>query len=342
MKLGIKMFEKFLKSKKSREELNPSLIPNYMGKGTECLQNDEFEDAIRFFDMVLKIDPNHINALNGKGSALMSLKRFDEAWDMFDASLKIETNPMGLINKGIICRERGNYSEALSYYNQAEEEYPSLKDMVGALKEEIAKRTNGSGSNRFSSEAQMLMDKGNEFRSSNRLWDALDCYETAIQKDPNCEPTANKHIFEIKEILMNEFMYEPTMMEPDFGEKEIDKYKLDSLRFLITDNKPQMALVAINQALNIDGNDLDALNQKGIILFYLDENDEAIKCFDKCLSIDEDYAYALFNKGLVMRRTGDLGEALAIFDELLKTPAAYDKVKPHQREVLDRIEEFGG
>jgi tetratricopeptide (TPR) repeat protein len=313
-----------------------------MHEATECLQNEEFEKAVELFDLVLEQDPKYINALNGKGSALMSMNRFDEAWEMFDASLKIETNPMGLINKGIICRERGDYAEALSYYNRAEKEFPSLKDMTDALKEEIAKRTESSDNNDFNCEAQELINQGNEYRNSNRLWDALYCYETAIEKDSNCEGRAKQLIGEVKKTLLNEFMYEPVMMRPDFGKSEIDQHKLESLRFLMRDKKPQMALLAIDQALYIDENDLDALNQKGILLFLLDENEKSIECFDKCLSIDEDYAYAMFNKGLVVRRTGDLGAALAIFDELLKIPAAYDKVKPHQREVLDRIEEMMG
>lgn len=37
-----------------------------------------------------------------------------------------------------------------------------------------------------------------------------------------------------------------------------------------------------------------------------------------------------------------LPEALDIFDELLKDPEAYGLVKPYQREILDKLEEFMG
>ena len=40
-------------------------------KATQCLQENENEEAISLFNQILKTEPDNIHALNGKGSGLM-------------------------------------------------------------------------------------------------------------------------------------------------------------------------------------------------------------------------------------------------------------------------------
>ena len=48
-------------------------------KGLEYLQDNKFEEAIYFFDQVLEVDPNHVDALAKKSDALLSLGQFKQA-----------------------------------------------------------------------------------------------------------------------------------------------------------------------------------------------------------------------------------------------------------------------
>jgi tetratricopeptide (TPR) repeat protein len=115
--------------------------------------------------------------------------------------------------------------------------------------------------------------------------------------------------------------------------------KLKSLRLLLIEKNPYDALTIINLILDDNENDVDALNQKGCILFLFDKCKEALECFNRCLIIDENYHYALFNKAIALRRIKELNKSLNCFDELLKTPQNYDKVKPYQLEILDKLHE---
>jgi tetratricopeptide (TPR) repeat protein len=107
----------------------------------------------------------------------------------------------------------------------------------------------------------------------------------------------------------------------------------------LIEKDPKQALTIMNLILDENENDIDALNQKGCVLFSFDECNQAIECFNKCLNLDKNYNYALFNKAIVLRRTNDLDASLDCFDELLKTPQNYDKVKPYQLEILDKLHE---
>ena len=94
---------------------------------------------------------------------------------------------------------------------------------------------------------------------------------------------------------------------------------------------------------------MDAICFKGALLFYSDDVDEAIKCFDRLIECDDEIynVFGEFNKAFVLRRktmiTKDaeyMIQALDIYDKMLKDSFSYDKVKPYQREILDTIQDI--
>ena len=168
------------------------------------------------------------------------------------------------------------------------------------------------------------------------MWDALDCYEKAIESDESCRNSIQASINEIKSIFKNELMIKTS----ELGDSRIDQLKIKSLRLLLIEKDLHQALTIMNIILDDNENYIDALNQKGCILFLFDECKSALECFNKCLILDENYYYALFNKAIVLRRMKKLNYSLDCFDELLKTPQNYDKVKPYQLEILDKLHEM--
>ena len=301
----------------------------------DYIQNDTAK-AIRIFDEILESEPENIEAINGKGSSLMKLNRMNEAENYFDYSLSIEKTSSAYISKGIISKNRKNYREALSFYEKAIEINPILKDIVTILKNEINVIIgNEIEINMYNTRTNELIKKGMSYKQSNRLWDALDCYEKAIKTDESCKNSVQASINDIKSILEHELM----IKTPELGNSRTDQLKIKSLRLFLIEKDPKQALTIMNLILDENENDIDALNQKGCVLFSFDECNQAIECFNKCLNLDKDYNYALFNKAIVLRRTNDLDASLDCFDELLKTPQNYDKMKPYQLEILDKLHE---
>ena len=59
-------------------------------KGTENLQNGNFEHALSFFEQALLLKPDDPDLWNYKGIALRSLGRYDEASDCYNKSLQLD------------------------------------------------------------------------------------------------------------------------------------------------------------------------------------------------------------------------------------------------------------
>ena len=54
-----------------------------------CLDNEDFSESIKFYDLILKIDSNNIPALIDKGTTLQILGRIKLAIRCFDKALEI-------------------------------------------------------------------------------------------------------------------------------------------------------------------------------------------------------------------------------------------------------------
>ena len=228
----------------------------------------------------------------------------------------------------------------------------------------------GSDLSQFNSEAQELISRANELKDKEEIWHddriselqpnapefrkvnewkAWGLYEAAIRKDPKCEALAVSSINEIKERLIKEFIFFDISQNEDFNpQREIDNLKLKAMMHIYNGDYT-VAMAAVDQILTtIDENDLDALNYKGTLLFYFDEIDDAIKCFETIAGSGNGIYefHGDFNKTFALRRktmiTGDaeyMVQALDIYDEMLKDPITFEKIKPYQREILDTLQE---
>ncbi len=59
-------------------------------KGTENLQEGDFESALSFFEQALLLEPENPDLWNQKGIALRSLGRYDEASECYNKSLQLD------------------------------------------------------------------------------------------------------------------------------------------------------------------------------------------------------------------------------------------------------------
>gem|GEM_PF-447947 len=82
-------------------------------------------DAIFYFDKVLDVEPNHVNALANKGNALGKLGKYDQAIICYDIILKDQPeHTTCLLNKGLALHYLGRYSQAITCYDKILEQSP--------------------------------------------------------------------------------------------------------------------------------------------------------------------------------------------------------------------------
>ena len=123
-----------------------------------CLHN--YEDAIKFYDIAIWLDPKDHNVYNSKGLCLEELYREKEALKCYDAALIKNNNSFELYyNKGMCLKKLRRYEEAIETFDDAlclnHKHYPSYDG------------------------------KGECFRMLTKDRAALECFDTSISINPH-------------------------------------------------------------------------------------------------------------------------------------------------------------
>ena len=77
------------------------------------------------------------------------------------------------------------------------------------------------------------------------------------------------------------------------------------------------ALEFFDRVLEMNPENADALNNKGVALYHMSRPMEALECYDLALSTDPENPEALRNKGFVLRSMQRFEEALETYDLLI-------------------------
>lgn len=107
----------------------------------EYLQLKEYMEAIIYYDKAIKMNPNRYDIYNNRGLAKLEMNLNDEALLDFHQSIKLnKNNPQAYCNFGKYHMKMKNYTQALEYFNYAQELDPKmiiLKDLIATAKNYI-------------------------------------------------------------------------------------------------------------------------------------------------------------------------------------------------------------
>jgi tetratricopeptide (TPR) repeat protein len=78
------------------------------------------------------------------------------------------------------------------------------------------------------------------------------------------------------------------------------------------------AIECYDRALEINTNNANAWNNKGAAIYHLGKYNEAIQCFDKAIEIEPNYSKTWYNKGLSLYYLGKYNEAIECYDRALE------------------------
>jgi hypothetical protein len=93
---------------------------NLYNKGVNKMSEEKFEDAIRCFDLSLRIDPYFVDSLIKKGYSHFHLKQYNLAIGIFDRVLEIDINNPEVWNlKGLVFYKSKNYEKAIECCEKA-------------------------------------------------------------------------------------------------------------------------------------------------------------------------------------------------------------------------------
>jgi tetratricopeptide (TPR) repeat protein len=89
-------------------------------QGKSRLKENDSEAALRCFNEVLSLNPNHSEALVRKGATLERLKKLNEAFECYDRAIAADdTMTIAYLHKGGLCNRLERFKEALECYEKA-------------------------------------------------------------------------------------------------------------------------------------------------------------------------------------------------------------------------------
>src|SRR5215203_2378672 len=95
----------------SHSNLDLSIL---LDSAREYYVRGDYKKADMFFERVLEIEPNHIDALNGKGTSLYRLADYDKAKKCFDKVLKMDPkNIAAFDNREMLGKKRDDSTQKL-------------------------------------------------------------------------------------------------------------------------------------------------------------------------------------------------------------------------------------
>jgi len=159
--LELGRYEEALKCYEELIKINPNYAEVWYAKGVVLRSLGRNEDAIKCYDEAIKINPNYAEAWVGKGMALANLGRNEDALKCYDEAIKINPNyAQAWAHKGFALLKLGIYDdEAIKRFDEAIKIDPNY--------------------------AQAWVGKGSALLKLGRYDEAIKCFDEAIKIDPN-------------------------------------------------------------------------------------------------------------------------------------------------------------
>ena len=156
-------------------------------------QNNNLQDAQNYYNKVLELDPNYVNAHNNLGAIFQKLGDPQKAKEYFEKVIKINPNYVSAHNNlGNIFQKLGDLQKAKDCFERAIEINPNYVDAhnnLGVISKELEEVQKAKSCYEKAIEidpnfAHAHNNLGNVFKDSGNPQKAISYYEKAIEIDP--------------------------------------------------------------------------------------------------------------------------------------------------------------
>ena len=255
-------------------------------------QEGKTDIALKLYNQVLEIDPNHSQAHNNLGLIFQNQKNHEKAKDCYEKAIEINPNYVDAYNNlGILLSQLGENQKLIGYFEKAIELNPNYSLAHNNL--------------------------GVIFKNLGEYEKAKSFYEKAIEIDPNY---ANAHInlaiiFKIlKDYQKAKECYEKAIeINPNHSQAH------NNLGVIFKDlGENQKAKSCYEKAIAINPNYAHAHHNLGIIFKDLGENQKAKGCYEKAIVINPNYENAYINLGILFIELGENQKAKDCFEKVIE------------------------
>ncbi len=163
-------------------------------KGIELINQQEYIEAVQFFDQIIEINPNAANSLYYKGFALSQLGRFEQQLISCQRASQIQPNFVEAINcQGLALYSLGKYQESLEFYRKTTDIQIDFYQGYYNLGESLVKLKRFEEALEAFDRAKLYQpdyviawnNHGNALFALERYPEAIASYDQAIKINPN-------------------------------------------------------------------------------------------------------------------------------------------------------------
>jgi predicted O-linked N-acetylglucosamine transferase (SPINDLY family) len=281
-------YEQALRYIDAAVRINPSLVPAYSNRGNVLGELGRFDEALASYDKAIGLDHSYVSAHVNRGITLAQLKRFEEALSSYDVAIVLGPANAGILyNRGNALKELKRFQESVASYDSAIALNPDYSDA--------------------------FYNRGNALAALERFDEAVASYDKAIALRPGHFEAFNNrgNAFRAQKCFdAAAASYETaTMLKPEYTMAWINRgIALHELK------RFDEALTSYDRAIALTPDDAGVFNNRGNTLQAQERFDAAVTNYDHAIALDPDHAEAFSNRGNALRELRRLDEALASCD----------------------------
>jgi len=267
-------------------------IDKFFILGVQSQQKNNLKLAKNYYNQILRINPNHINALNNLGVLSLNLNKFQKSKEHFKKVTEINPNHyLAYFNLGIIYQKLNEIQSAIDCYENVIKINPSYADAYNNL-------------------ASIYIKLGETQKT-------IICCEKIIEINPNNVKAQNYlglMLNKLDETQKAKNYFENVIkIDPNYKDAH---YNLGGVFKKLGDNEKSIKLY--EKAIEIDPNHIKAYNNLGVIFKELGDYKKAKNCFENAIKIDPNYDDAHNNMGVIFTELGDYEKAKKSFKKVIE------------------------
>ena len=292
-------------------------IRQFMAEAEKYYNDKNYEEAVKCYDEIIKIDSAFKDAYNNRGLSYKNLGRYEEAITDFtkaiEIDIKVNTNPTykeAYNNRGNLYNNLGRYEEAVLDFDKVIElnTNPTFKEVYN--------------------------NRGFSYAKLEKYEEAVSDYTKAIEIDDKYIEAYNNrgisfaHLGDNEKAIIDFNMAieidikvntNPTYKEA-YNNRGVSYYNLRDFNRAISD---------FDKVIEIDDKYIEAYNNRGVSYYDLRDNDKAMSDYTKAIEIDikvntnPTYKEAYNNRGNFYANLGKYEEAIIDFDKAIEIDDDY-------------------
>jgi tetratricopeptide (TPR) repeat protein len=282
-------------------------------RATAYLEQGMPDLALADLELAMVLEPRNELGLLTQGNAYCALEQYEEALTCFDQAL--EQNPTfakALNNRGLVQKSLGLHREAFKSYAEAitiDPQYADAFNNLGILLMELenldqAVQCFDAAISLSPSEAQPYNNLGNALNALEKFGEALQSFDKAISLKPDYADAYSNRASALEGLLRLDEAIQSCEIAIGMNSQLAMMHNKMAV-MLKEKGEWTRALDALNQAIALRPDYLDAVINKGNVLSLLGRFEEAKACFDDVLLEKPDDELARWNKSLLCLLLGD-------------------------------------